>query len=557
MTHMENLLSGPVAHVVGWCLVHFVWQGLLVACALACVLALMRRRSANARYVVAYSALLLMAALPIATTLALAHSAHGIAVPPKAIAGRAAHVQASNSVPEKSGPFAGYSSERLASWLSSSASWRTPLAASLEPWLPWAVRLWLAGVLALALWNLGGWFQARRFMSRDVTDVSEFWSLTARRVCENLGVRRPVRLLESALAATPIVAGVLRPVILFPAAVLTGLTTDQAQAVLAHELAHVRRHDYAANLLQTAIVTLLFYHPAVWWVSRRIRDERENCCDDLAVQACGDPMLYARALSALAEFRDVPAALVMAARGGVLLKRIRRIVGAPEPRAHGLAPLMAGAFLLMIVVCAALASPAVRAEADSVAAEKAELMGRVENIFLHNYRDITARKSLEWGDVERQDNGNRSIRYMYRATIWDKDVMIMNYIYTFDPQGKCFSEVSVAGYPKKEEKKIPDITTKQGMMNLVEDFFSNNYRDITARETIEWGDVEKLPGGNASIRYKFNATIWDKDKKVMEQVFTFNPKGEFVSVKDAAAPSGNGAASSPVPAAPPAADGKP
>jgi beta-lactamase regulating signal transducer with metallopeptidase domain len=95
------------------------------------------------------------------------------------------------------------------------------------------------------------------------------------------------------------VIGWLRPVILLPVSVLAGLTPQMMEAILAHELAHIRRHDYLLNMLQTAIETLLFYHPAVWWVGRKIRQERENCCDDLAVTACGDALIYARALTAL------------------------------------------------------------------------------------------------------------------------------------------------------------------------------------------------------------------------------------------------------------------
>src|SRR5258708_40140426 len=107
--------------------------------------------------------------------------------------------------------------------------------------------------------------------------------------------------------AAPSVVGWLRPVVLVPASALTGLTAAQLEALLLHELAHVRRHDYLVNLIQTGVETLLFYHPAVWWVSRRIRQERENCCDDLAAQLCGSAVAYPRALAAMEELRSVPA----------------------------------------------------------------------------------------------------------------------------------------------------------------------------------------------------------------------------------------------------------
>jgi beta-lactamase regulating signal transducer with metallopeptidase domain len=163
---------------------------------------------------------------------------------------------------------------------------------------------------------------------------------------------------------------------------------------------------------------------------------------------------------------------------------------------------------------------------------KAELMGRVEDFFAHNGRDITARKTLEWGDVTTDEKGNRSIRYKYLATIWDKEKMIDNDVFTFDAQGKFVGVKRVAGFPQKYAPEPADTTTQAGLIKLVEKFFSENFRDITARETIEWGPREALPDGNLSIRCKYNATIWDKDHQVMNQVFIFDPKGEFVSYKN-------------------------
>ncbi|HUT91265.1 MAG TPA: carboxypeptidase-like regulatory domain-containing protein [Thermoguttaceae bacterium] len=164
--------------------------------------------------------------------------------------------------------------------------------------------------------------------------------------------------------------------------------------------------------------------------------------------------------------------------------------------------------------------------------EKAELMGRVEWVTMHGGRDVTARKSIEWGDVEKHENGNRSIRYKYYATIWDKDVYIMNQVFTFDPEGNPAGMRHVEGFPKKKPVKKVDTSTKEGMIELVEDFFTKNFRDITARKTIQWGDLQKHDDGSASIRYQYEATIWGRDKKIMNQVFTFDAGGGFVSVED-------------------------
>ena len=158
------------------------------------------------------------------------------------------------------------------------------------------------------------------------------WPRGSRAGCTS---RARSRLLESALVDVPTVIGWMKPVILLPASALAGLSPAQLEAILAHELAHIRRHDYLVNLLQTLVETLLFYHPAVWWLSRRIRIERENCCDDLAVSLCGDPVAYAQALADLEELRGRGGQLVMAANGGSLVHRVRRLLGAPSHAGRG------------------------------------------------------------------------------------------------------------------------------------------------------------------------------------------------------------------------------
>jgi beta-lactamase regulating signal transducer with metallopeptidase domain len=194
--------------------------------------------------------------------------------------------------------------------------------------LPWVFGLWLAGVAALSIYHLGGWRWTRR-LSRQGRPVGEAVARLARGLCRRLGIGRAVALLESSAVSVPMVVGWLRPVVLVPASALTGLSPAQLEAILAHELAHVRRHDYLVNLFQTAVETLLFYHPAVWWVSAQVRRERENCCDDLAVAVCGDRLSYARALVDLEGLRSAPR-LALAASGGSLSDRIRRLVGAPR-----------------------------------------------------------------------------------------------------------------------------------------------------------------------------------------------------------------------------------
>ena len=167
----------------------------------------------------------------------------------------------------------------------------------------------------------------------------------ARRLGAALGVRHVVRVLESAAVDVPSVVGLARPAILIPASALTGLSPAQLEMILAHELAHIRRHDFLVNLLQTVVETLLFYHPAVWWVSRRIRAERELCADDLAAAATGDRVAYAAALASLESLRGASPAPSLGA-GHHLLTRIQRLVE-PDVAAR---PLLRGGLAMTVAL---------------------------------------------------------------------------------------------------------------------------------------------------------------------------------------------------------------
>ena len=142
------------------------------------------------------------------------------------------------------------------------------------------------------------------------------------------------------------VLGYLRPVVLMPVRLLTGMPERQIEYILLHELAHIRRHDYAVNLLQTLAEGLLFYHPAVWWISGVIRMERENCCDDVAA-GYGDPQEYAATLAALEVYRQTAEEPALAATGGNLMKRIRRLLKQPEGPTAALTPIFTTSLIFL------------------------------------------------------------------------------------------------------------------------------------------------------------------------------------------------------------------
>ncbi len=175
----------------------------------------------------------------------------------------------------------------------------------------------------------GGWWRVRRLHHIALATHSSRWQTCCRRLAYRLGLPAAAHVVESALVDVPTVVGWLRPAIILPIAALASLTPAQVEAILAHELAHIRRHDYAVNLLQTIAETLLFYHPAVWWISNRIRVEREHCCDDIAMAVCGDRLGYAQALAELETWRTSSTTMALAATDGSLLERVRRILHVP------------------------------------------------------------------------------------------------------------------------------------------------------------------------------------------------------------------------------------
>jgi len=197
-----------------------------------------------------------------------------------------------------------------------------------ESWHFDPVDLWIIGVVLLYAYRSVGWMAAQRLRRRGVCAAPQHWQQRVTELSARIRLTRAVVLLESALAETPMTIGLLRPVILMPLGLLAGLPSDQVEAILLHELAHIRRHDYLVNLLQALVEGLLFYHPATWWVSQVIRREREMCCDDLAAAATGDVLVYARALAALEEHRvRVP---MLAVTGGSLMDRLNRLLGKPS-----------------------------------------------------------------------------------------------------------------------------------------------------------------------------------------------------------------------------------
>ena len=336
MSEFPQMLNHPFVETLGWSLVHFLWQGILLAAVAATVLLSLKNASASLRYCVACLALVLMAAAPGVTAW------HLVSVRPAIVDSRvvAAVIETGDAAQElngslvTSGPLLREMSSPVENVAPTStpssptaAAGNDPDSATLRSCLKMFVSCWLIGVTALSLRLIFSLVRVSQLRSRDTSLPADALAQRVEALARRLRVSRPVQLVQSALVEVPTVIGALRPLILLPATAMTGLSSEQLDAILAHEIAHIRRHDYFVNLIQTVIETLLFYHPAVWWLSGRIRQERENCCDDIASDLCENPIRYAEALVRMEELRTPAGGLALAATGGSLKTRIHRLLG--------------------------------------------------------------------------------------------------------------------------------------------------------------------------------------------------------------------------------------
>jgi TonB family protein len=317
-------------------LVEFLWQGAAVAAVLWILLALLRGRSAQARYLAAAAAMAGLALAPVVTFWRIYGRPVGVGLVFPGAASRVAAVV--ETTVARSAP----------AWLSSN----------------WVLEVWAIGVLAFSIRLIRSAAQVHR-MRRDGESADPAVVSTAGALARRMGVSRAVRVLVSTMADVPGVVGWLRPVILAPVSALAGLTPEQLETVLAHEIAHIRRHDYAINLFQVLVETLLFYHPAVWWVSTQVRKERELCCDDMVVETCGDALCDARALTTLERMRGAATGLALGSTDGALSLRVKRLVS--EASAEQTAPprLAAVTAMTLALLSIALSTNWMRVKAQS------------------------------------------------------------------------------------------------------------------------------------------------------------------------------------------------
>jgi len=309
---VESLSSTHSVNAIAFALLASLWQVAITCSLTALGLLAFRHRGPHLRYVVACVGLAVMVALPVVTAVApFFHDPAMSERPPVSV-----KADAPRSLNREPSQTPGTSAERSSSPM--------PTSPSVMNWSALPVLIWVVGVTVFSVRLLRSWIVVERLRRVAVQPLAESWLARVDKIAHRLNLSRPLRLVQSPLIDVPMVIGWLRPVILMPISALGGLAPSQFDAIIAHEIAHIRRHDFLINLLQAIAETLLFYHPCAWWLSGRIRVERELCCDEVALTVCEDREAYAQALVELEQLR--PPALGLGVSSRPLERRIRRIL---------------------------------------------------------------------------------------------------------------------------------------------------------------------------------------------------------------------------------------
>jgi bla regulator protein blaR1 len=335
MNFLQNFIPENLTFALGWTVVHALWQGIIVAALLAFILYFLRHKKAKTRYQVSVAALFLMFGTSVFTFVSIVESINRGGQIDENMALILRGIVSSHSVDNQ--------------------SFMQSVLQFFSQYLSFIVLIWLVGIAFFALRMMGGLMYVEILKTRHLTPLGIEWQSKMDLYKNRLAIPQKVQLLESALITIPMTIGWLKPLILLPIGTVNGMSTQQVEAIIAHELAHIAGRDYLLNIIQTIIEILFYYHPAVWFISANIRMERENRCDDVAVALCGNSLTYAKALLAIQEMqhqnmRTYGLAMTFSTnKKGLLLNRIKRILNQPQNRNNIMEKLFATALLVIAV----------------------------------------------------------------------------------------------------------------------------------------------------------------------------------------------------------------
>lgn len=383
MELITNIVSSDIITALGWTLVNVTWQGAIVGLSLWLFLKVFRQTSAKFKYAVSLLSLATIAGLVVFNFL---NSYPNTILTPE-----------NPDLVISSGENSLFSISQIIAASQSSYTLNDifiTIANSIENYLPVIVNIWIVGIILFMLRFLLGYCYLNRVKSRNVSNLGEKWIEKFYVIESKLSIKKRIKYLESKVVKIPLVLGYLKPVIIIPAGMISGIPENQIEAIIAHELAHVKRNDFLINVIQIFIEILLFFHPAVWYISSVIRAERENCCDDLALTACEGSLTYAKALVSVQDLNPGKfySAVAFAGQQKQLLNRIKRMIMKTEMKSNLSDRIIATLVVTVGLVIAALSI--------SFTAESTETNSVLTNEIIFNHDISTAQKSESQVDPE-------------------------------------------------------------------------------------------------------------------------------------------------------------
>lgn len=336
MNFLNQIVSEKVTHALGWTVLHAMWQVSLLALIMAIVLWFLKNKSAKIRYTVGCATLFLMLGISQVTFLY-----QFLNYQPIEPINTTAEVNQEMPIPNES----------FILMLSSESNWTEKIVTYLNDNIQMIVAFWVLGFILFAIRLFGGLKYISKIRKTAEYTIDPKWDLIVQNLAKRFPIKKGVQLAESAMVQVPMILGFFKPLILFPIGTLNNLDPKEVEAILAHELGHVFRNDYLVNILQSIVDVFFYFHPAAWWVSSQIRIERENCCDDLAIEVTNCSLTYAKALVSIKESSmSAPMmAMTIMKDDKKLLNRIKRILNQPTQNTHAMEKLITSCLLLLLI----------------------------------------------------------------------------------------------------------------------------------------------------------------------------------------------------------------
>ncbi|MFC2115694.1 M56 family metallopeptidase [Bacteroidota bacterium] len=354
MTFINTLLGDPLTQALGWTIIHSLWQGLGIGFIVFLILKIRKDGTPQFKYLTGIFALVAILTSSLITFLFEFQPIHGLD-----LTASIPHIEKAGQTPF--GILAGETGREI---------WNIRFQAiqqSISTSFNWMTSLWFIGVLIISFRLAGGMILINRMRSREVYSLPVPWEKRLEILARKAGIRRALQFVQSTRVKVPTVIGILRPMILIPAGIISLMPMDQLESILAHEIAHIRRYDFLVNIFQSLIEALFFYHPVVWIISEKVRQEREKCCDDVAVALCGKLSTYARALAGLSELqvRSVLPSVALTGNKNRIINRVERLIKTKKMKTNASEKIVAGLVILGSAIIVTLSTGAGKGPMES------------------------------------------------------------------------------------------------------------------------------------------------------------------------------------------------